>query len=157
MYAKRKSNKPKRISKRRDPWYNKYLHFGKRLAAGASGGALGFLYDNVPGAIAGSQLAYNLVGPYKRPYRAKLASNYPILKPVLSSNPYPGSIRYKHPHYSRDPWPISKGPSSNPPKGTRSGAFKFTKNGWKYVGGRFTLGRKLSRGHRGKKLRTKKY
>lgn len=65
----------KRISKKRDPWYNRWLHFGKRAAAGAAGGALGYVYGNFPGAYSGARTAWNYVGKYKRPYRARLGSN----------------------------------------------------------------------------------
>jgi len=65
----------KRISKKRDPWYNKWLHFGKRFSAGAAGGALGYLYGNIPGGYSGARTAWNAVGKYRRPIRARLASN----------------------------------------------------------------------------------
>lgn len=65
----------KRISRKRDPWYNKWLHFGKRAAAGAAGGALGYVYGNLSGGYTGARTAWNAVGKYRRPYRVRLGSN----------------------------------------------------------------------------------
>lgn len=84
----------KRISKKQDPWYNKWLHYGKRLAAGAAGGAAGFIYHGPSGAYSGARSAWHYVGKYKRPIRAILGSNrYPNTVTgsnrghVLGSNP----------------------------------------------------------------------
>lgn len=98
----------KRLSKKRDPWYNKWLHFGKRFSAGAAGGALGYLYGNVPGGYSGARAAWNVVGKYRRPIRARLGSNArwrfgSVGKretgsnpgPVLGSNPGPGKSAKK--------------------------------------------------------------
>lgn len=131
----KKNGKPKRISKRRDPWYNKYLHFGKRVAAGASGAALGYIWKNTPGAAAGGSAAWNYVGKYKRPYKAHLSSNprkitgsNPQRRKVTGSNPYRGPILGSNPPNSGKTG-SNRGPvlGSNRPT-TKSSSIKQTPN-----------------------------
>lgn len=88
----------KRISKRRDPWYNKWLHYGKQYAAGAAGAGLGFIYGNLPGAYSGYRAGTAFVGKYRRPIRARLASRSwkswetgSNRGPVFGSNPPPSN------------------------------------------------------------------
>lgn len=73
----RKNGTRKRIAKRRDPWYNKYLHTAKRGIAAAAGGTVGYIHRNLPGAYVGARYGWNYVGRYKRPRKAKLRSNAP--------------------------------------------------------------------------------
>jgi len=154
MYGKYR----KRISKKRNPRINKWLHYGKRAAAAASGAALGFIYRGLPGAYSGGKLGWNMVGQYHRPYQAVLGSNRKVVLGSNYKNPYPGSFRYHHPVYDRDPVPQKGGSGSNPRDGSRKGAFKWVKDkGWTYAGGTFNLGSKHRRGHRGKHLISRKY
>lgn len=77
MYSKRKG---KRIMKRVEGrWYNVAGKWIWRGVGAASGAALGFIDNNMPGAMAGAQWGYNAAKrTWGRPlnfYRAKLGSN----------------------------------------------------------------------------------
>lgn len=131
----------------------RYKHYAKRFFGAASGAAIGYLYRNLPGAYAGAKSMYNYVGPYKP--QGRLASNR---KWLVGSNKgkITGSRAYHKFRSNPDPRSSGGGSGTNPPKGTKRGAFKWGKKGWKYVGGSFGI-RRQKRGHRGKSLVSRNY
>lgn len=86
-YASR--NRPARVRKRLDPWYNRVLWNLGRAGSAATGGALGMAYGGWPGYYTGLKLGWAAPGKYKRPYYIRAGSNigHPRGKSNTGSNP----------------------------------------------------------------------